>query len=511
VQTARAQQPAQPATTEDLTRRIQDLERTVQQLQAAQAPPSAPAGQLPSFSNSDGGGQAAPGDTSSSGGAAGLDTNPSQGQGRGINLERQRVGEDPGLNPSTGLPRGQVAGWSNGFYLQSPDQRFIFRITGQIQVDEHSYLNPQDAVDIDTFLLRRARFGLEATLYNYYEFRFLPDFGLGPAGVQIPVIQDAYLNVHYWDAFQVEAGKFKQPFSYEQLIQDRYVPTMERSLFDQLVPQRDVGILLHGEKLLDHHLDYAFSVSNGEINGNTDLNNNKDVNGRIALHPFGGEEQPPALRYLELGVSGSFGDQNQPVQPNTLFTPLGVRWFVFNPTVQAYGARSRWSPDASYFLGPLGMAAQYFHMDQEMIASTTGVAARKRVPVIANGFYVLTTLLLTGERRTGYSQAIDPVRAFDPRCPLSHPGAWELVARVSRLQLDNDVFLAAPFQLANPLTNSNGATEMTLGFNWYLNRLVRLQFNWEHSWFDRPVQLGPTRANRLNEQDAIGTRFQVIF
>jgi hypothetical protein len=343
---APAQEPTNPASTEDLTRRIQDLEKTVQELKAAQASPALP----------ESGSQAAPTDVSSSGGAPNLDTNPSPGPGRGINLERQRVGEDPGLSPSGGLPRGQVAGWNNGFYIQSPDQRFIFRITGQIQTDDRAYTNDNDKTDISTLVARRARFGLEATLYNYYEFRFLPDFGQGQA-----VIQDAYLNIHYWDAFQFEVGKFKQPFSYEQLIQDRYVPTMERSLIDQLVPQRDEGALLHGEKLFGNHLDYAFSISNGEINGNSDLNNNKDVNGRIALHPFGGELLLPALRFLEMGMSGTFGDQNQPVQPNTLVTPLQVHWFVFNSTVQAYGARSRWSPDLSYFWGPLGLAAQYFH------------------------------------------------------------------------------------------------------------------------------------------------------
>jgi phosphate-selective porin OprO/OprP len=494
-QAAPAQEAAPPATTEELTQRIQELERTVGQLQAAQGSSGASTGQT----SQDGGG-------SSSGGGAGQAGGSASGSGRGISLERQRLGEDPGSSPSTGLPRGQVAGWGNGFYLQSPDQQFILRITGQIQADNHSYLNANDTTDIDTFIVRRARFGLEANLWNYYEFRFLPDFGLGKA-----VLQDAYINVHYWDAFQVEAGKFKQPFSYEQLIQDRYVPTLERSLIDQLVPARDVGVMVHGQHLLCDHLDYAFAISNGEINGDTDLNNNKDVNGRIAVQPFGGENQPPALRYLSLGVSGSFGDQNQPVQPNTLSTPLGVRWFVFNSTVQAYGARTRWSPEVSYFCGPLGFAAQEFHMDQEMIAATTGVAARERVPVIANGYYLLATLLLTGERRTGYSQAISPVRPFDLRSPLAHPGAWELVARVSRLQLASDVYLGPPLQLANPATTSNGATEMTLGFNWYLNRQVRLQFNWERSWFDRGVQLGPGPAGLLGHQDAIGTRFQVIF
>jgi len=31
---------------------------------------------------------------------------------------------------------------------------------------------------------------------------------------------------------------------------------------------------------------------------------------------------------------------------------------------------------------------------------------------------------------------------------------------------------------------------MTLGYNWYFNKWVRMQFNWEHAWFDDPVQLG---------------------
>ena len=70
-------------------------------------------------------------------------------------------------------------------------------------------------------------------MLDYYEFRLLPDF----AGTALnTIITDAYMNVHYWEGLQLEVGKFKQPVSYEQLIQDRYVPTMERSMIDQLVP-----------------------------------------------------------------------------------------------------------------------------------------------------------------------------------------------------------------------------------------------------------------------------------
>jgi phosphate-selective porin OprO/OprP len=72
---------------------------------------------------------------------------------------------------------GPFAGWRNGFYIESADKAFVFRITGQIQSDDREFLNTNDRTDIDTFLIRRARFGLEATLFKYYEFRFMPDFG----------------------------------------------------------------------------------------------------------------------------------------------------------------------------------------------------------------------------------------------------------------------------------------------------------------------------------------------
>ena len=51
------------------------------------------------------------------------------------------------------------------------------------------------------------------------------------------------------------------------------------------------------------------------------------------------------------------------------------------------------------------------------------------VDVTSEGYYVLGTYLLTGEERTGYSQAIVPLRPFSPIHGCFGPGAWEVVAR----------------------------------------------------------------------------------
>jgi len=397
-----------------------------------------------------------------------------------------------------------TAGWDDGFFIKSEDRQFMLRITGQIQADYRDYPIKDDTQDIDNFFLRRARFGLEATMFNYYEFRFLPDFGQGKA-----VIQDSYLNVHYWDAFQFTAGKFKQPFSYEQLIQDRYVPTMERSLIDQLVPARDIGLMLHGEHLVKDQFDWAVSVSNGEINGDGDTNNQKDVNARLAYRPFASLAEPGAILHgLQVGFAVTTGVEDETLSPDPIKTPSGVRWLTFNSTVRADGVRNRYSPELAYFWRSLGFAAQYYSEDEKVIATAL---AKQRQDIDIEGGYVLFTWLLTGEERTGYSEQIVPRASFSPTRPICCPGAWELVLRASRLRFDNGIFTPGVGQLADPTKNSSGATELTTGFNWYFNAWVRMQFNYEHAWYDDPVQFSIGIAGLHKDSDALMTRFQIIF
>jgi phosphate-selective porin len=159
------------------------------------------------------------------------------------------------------------------------------------------------------------------------------------------------------------------------------------------------------------------------------------------------------------------------------------------------------------FYRGLGFAAQYYHEDQELRPAT----AKSSIEVPTQGFYVLTTLLLTGESRTRYSEPVKPNADFDLRHPLSAPGAWELVGRVSRLEVGSEIFAPGAARLADPNRYSDGATEMTLGFNWYLNPWVRTQVNWEHSWFDQGVQLGVNPNKVFTQQNALLARFQVIF
>jgi phosphate-selective porin OprO/OprP len=325
------------------------------------------------------------------------------------------------------------------------------------------------------------------------------------------------MNVHYCDTIQFEIGKFKQPFSYEQLIQDRYVPFMERSMMDQLVPQRDEGAMIHGERLFCGRFDYAVAVSNGVTNDSSiDTNNDKDFNARVAFRPFFDSDEDSLFHYVQIGISGSLGVENDPVSstsgstPSTITTPATVTWFAYNTGVSANGARHRISPEAAYFYHSFGFAAQYYQQDERMQRGTNPIV---EVPI--DGYYAMVTYLLTGEQRHEYSQRIDPLHPFDPHAPMVSPGAWELTFRADRLEVGKQAFAgSATTQLASltGTTNrsSNECFETTLGVNWYLDSWARLQLNWEHANFDNPILIGNMKKP-LNIEDTLYTRFQVIF
>jgi phosphate-selective porin OprO/OprP len=244
------------------------------------------------------------------------------------------------------------------------------RVTGQVQADTRLYDIQHDTTDIDSFLVRRARLGVEGTVFSYWEYRLLPDFSNSQSNtndVATPRILDAYVNAHYWDAFQVEAGKFKQPFSYEQLVQDRFIPTVERSLIDQLTPARDVGVMAHGERLFGDRFDYAISIFNGEINDDYDQNNGKDVAARIVVRPLNDEALPPWLRGLQAGVSYAFGNDKEPVSnttPNIIRTPDQIPFLqsryrscssipASGPTARARGSARNWFTSTTSSASPL--------------------------------------------------------------------------------------------------------------------------------------------------------------
>ena len=199
-------------------------------------------------------------------------------------LERQReLDKDDAATVAKTQPR--LALGANGFTFSSADTNFTISLHGLVQLDSRTFPADGGIKGNDSFLLRRARPILSGTVFRDFDFLFVPDFG--GSAVQI---QDAYLNYRYNPELQLQAGKFKSPVGLEQLQSDPATPFNERSLATDLVPNRDLGVELHGD-LFGGAVSYAAGIFDGasDYNGtttNTDYEDNKAFAGRVFLQPW---------------------------------------------------------------------------------------------------------------------------------------------------------------------------------------------------------------------------------
>jgi phosphate-selective porin OprO/OprP len=383
----------------------------------------------------------------------------------------------------------------SGFTFASADENFKLRLRGYIQADGRFYLDDSAHAFTDTFLLNRVRPVFEGTVFKNYDFKLMPDFGQGKA-----VIQDAYLDAHFLPWLNVRVGKYKGPVGLERLQSARDLIFVERSLPNDIVPNRDIGVWLHGEVLKDV-LGYEVGVFNGAADGSsddTDENDSKDIQGRIFAYPFRLSGIKP-LQGLGVGVAGTTGHENG-AAPS--YKTVGQQtFFGFNSGVTAHGQRDRISPQGYYYWGPFGLLGEYIVSYEDV---SKGALTRR---LVNSAWQVTASYVLTGEKAS-YSGLV-PNRPFNPA--QGQWGAFELAARAGQLNLDSDVFrnfgsATTPELLADPTKSASEASQWGVGFNWYLNRDVKFMLDYDQTHFEG----GAAHGDRSVEH-ALFSRVQVSF
>ncbi|HEY3594808.1 MAG TPA: porin, partial [Polyangiaceae bacterium] len=231
-------------------------------------------------------------------------------------------------NPPSGVA---VAYGKNGVSIRSSDDKFSFHLRPTLQADGRFFFVDNAT---NTFLLRRVRPVMEGTIFDFFDWRIMPEL----AGT--PNIQDAYVNIRLVKEVQVRAGKYKPPVGIERLVQDTDLPLIERGQSTNLVPDRDVGIEVLGD-ILNGTITYAAGVFNGVddgVNADTDNNDRKDLVGRLFLHPFRLSTVEP-LQRLGIGVAGSRGTHAGALA--SYRTAGQINWFSYASSAQAAGTHRR--------------------------------------------------------------------------------------------------------------------------------------------------------------------------
>jgi len=406
-----------------------------------------------------------------------------------------------------------------GTGFKSGDGSYTLKIHGLVQSDGRFLLGDDVLQDKDTFLIRRFRPSLDGTLFGLVDYRFVPDF----AGSQVQVF-DAYVDIHPFDWLRFRAGKFKAPIGLERLQADPDLSFVERSLDQNLSTTRDAGLLLWGD-VAGGIVNYALGVVNGGADGtnaDVDTNHAKDFVGRLFFQPVKSASLSD-WGSLGLGIAGSTGERKGlPPQGTTAAAPglPSFRTFGQNTFFQylapgsdpsgtgttfAHLRASRLNPQLYYYVGPLGIQAEYIVSRQSVQkgndqATLDHKAAHATASFVFNG-------------RNGYDGAT-PLVPFDRA-----KGAWgavEVAFRYGWLKLDPHTFadaaVPASVAYANKLTSARQAQSLGVAVNYVPRRSFRLALAFERTLFDGGAVAADkkTEADRKTEDALIG-RAQVNF
>jgi len=465
-----------------------------------------------------------------------------------------------------------VKAGSSGFSFGSADGKNEVKIRGLLQADHRHFSDGANDVRgrtneragildengfhdaEDSSLLRRVRPTIEGKVAGKYGFRFTPEFAGGSASAV-----DAYVEANLTPEFKIRAGKQKSIVGLERLQGGGDLKFIERSyVTNAILPNRDLGITISGD-LFGNKLNYGVGIVNGVADGGnistgTEYNGEREYTARIFATPF--IDSDSALAGLGFGIGGTWTDYTG--EKNLNFTDTSAAdatrnglpsyvtegqqtFFRYTSNAIADGKRVRWSPQANYYNGSLGVIAEYAKVSQDVSLASGGSPAAGgagTATVITPGtnknlkhdaWGVGVSYLLTGEDAS--FKGVKPKQDFD--LDKGGWGAWELVARYSEINLDEDTFKNAAGQYGaegsgisntfSDLTKSAKSAETwTLGVNWYLNTNAKLSLNYARTTFDGGALakgLAQTTNNNASgsnvrdrdDEEAILARFQVAF
>ena len=225
----------------------------------------------------------------------------------------------------------------------------------------------------------------------------------------------------------------------------------------------------------------------------------KDVAGRIFVQPFKNTSIEP-LRGLGFGVAGTYGNQAGALR--SFVTPGQQTFFSYQTgagttftNVSADGAHVRLVPQAYYYWGPFGVFGEYAVSSQTIRrdAKTAAATTTTFATVNNNTWQVSASYVLTGEENTW--KGIKPLNPFS--LANNTWGAVEVAGRIGQLTLSDELFPSFATAASAKRASSWGA-----GLNWYLNRNIKVNLDYEQTHF----RGGSTKGGAVTAQDE-----QIIF
>ncbi|MEN8207428.1 MAG: OprO/OprP family phosphate-selective porin [Pseudomonadota bacterium] len=353
--------------------------------------------------------------------------------------------------------------------FKSEDGDFSLRLGGRVHADAAWFSDDSnDALNSDSrdAEFRRARLFVSGKAFDDWRYRFEYDF----AANHDFRIKAAWIGYNGFKPFTIRAGNVLEPFSLEAMTSSNNITFMERALPKAFTQDYKLGILMntYGDN---------WSAAAGVFEGNIQ-NGGKDgwgVAARITGAPVRSKR-----RLLHIGAALEYREPDEVSYSTRPEANLASR-LASTGTLQDADNSITAGLEGAAVYNSLSLQGEYMQVSLER--------SNQHSDPDFNGWYVYGSWFITGEnRRYNVKKG-----SFKQIRPESKYGAWELAARYSEVDLEDE--------------NITGGEEdnITLGLNWYLNRNIRFLAN--YIWVDAD----PDSSGNSESPDIFQLRAQAIF
>jgi len=441
-----------------------------------------------------------------------------------------------------------LGGAENGVTWHSSDNYFTLTFHNLTQLDLREPIQQGDPLH-GGFIIPRQRWYFEGKVGDYANF--VTSVNRGYASLDLLDSYADYIVHPEWLSFRV--GRMKVPSQYEYIsIDEANLIGPERSIWVQnFAGNRQLGAMAHG-RLFNRRIEYYVGAFNGQRRSFEDYNSSRDYFFYLDYRPFI-QSGVDWLSGLHLVGTYNFGEERQPLSPIALRTMnqlsnSNAAAFVsptileFNNNVFENGPRGFYSFETVYYYKSWGFLAgiQGGYQDYSIEYTTTPSAPksgsaptpassvtspfastrqnannefldvnspiRTHVPTV--GWSFQTWYFLTGEEITRRRYLVEPRQPYGYYDGYIHPGAIELFAKVSDLQMGDAIFRGG---IVNRALWTNRAFAPEIGVNWYLTHFVKFTFDYQHVFLGNPVVLDEATGKFTKNYDLFLFRTQLFF
>ncbi len=353
--------------------------------------------------------------------------------------------------------------WERGFRIERNDKRFRMKIGGRFMYDIAWVSGDKDierrfSTGFDNEV-RRAWLDVTGAFRTRFIYKLQVDLAGNSSGDDD---RNRYLR-ETWIGFTVPGrlngvriGVISEPFSMDDATSNLNTTFMERALPNVFVPSYNLGVMINGQPF-EERVSWRAGVF--RYVGESGDRGTNDLTGRVTVPFFWDDEH----RLLHVGASYShqFRDDFELRYRRRPESHLADRYVdtqdFITDGVDLYGVELAGKWGSASFQG-------------EFIGSSVDRPDASDVDFWSA--YLEVSYLLTGEerpysRRRGSFGRISPTRSFG--WSERRFGAWELAARYSHVDLNDDDIRGG--ELNN----------FTLGINWYVAPNMRFMGNWVRS------------------------------